>query len=100
MTTLNITFPRSIGSTTRFVDASGKAVHLFMIDATLPLYNVVHGTLRFLASEEQVHAQVAALQATGAMPQPDWQWVLDAGFDGSVDGSHQKQWVMKPVAAA
>lgn len=100
MTTPTITFPRSVGSTTRFTDATGKVVHLFMIDAAVPLYNVVHGTLRFLANEEQVHAQVAALQSTGTMPQPDWQWVLDAGFDGSVDGSHKKQWMMKPVAAA
>ncbi|WP_322102524.1 hypothetical protein [Paraburkholderia sp. J41] len=98
MTTPTITFPRSIGSTTRFVDTAGKVVHLFMIDAALPLYNVVYGTLRFLANEEQARAQIDALQSTGVMPQPGWQWVLDAGFDHSVDGSHKKQWTMKPAA--
>ncbi|WP_321845933.1 hypothetical protein [Paraburkholderia bannensis] len=98
MVTPAVSFPRSVGTSTRIACADGLVAHVFMVDATVPLFNVVCGTLKFLASREQVESQVAGVTG-GRMPAPDWEWVLDTGFDSSVDGAASKQWRMKPVGA-
>ncbi|WP_321882997.1 hypothetical protein [Paraburkholderia bannensis] len=98
MVTPALSFPRSVGTSTRIACADGLVAHVFMVDATVPLFNVVCGTLKFLANREQVESQVAGVTG-GRMPAPDWEWVLDTGFDSSVDGAASKQWRMKPVGA-
>jgi hypothetical protein len=70
-----------------------------MVDGTVPLFNVVCGTLKFLANRDQVLSQVASVTG-GQMAAPDWEWVLDTGFDSSVDGAASKQWRMRPAGAA
>jgi hypothetical protein len=99
MVTAVVSFPRSVGASTRVACAGGVVVHVFMVDASVPLFNVVCGSLRFLANRDQVESQVARV-TDGAMPAPDWEWVLDTGFDASVDGVASKQWKMKVAGAA
>jgi hypothetical protein len=93
MVTSAVSFPRSIGASTRIACADGLVAHVFMVDSQVPLFNVVCGPLKFLANREQVESQVARVTA-GRMPVPDWEWVLDTGFDSSVDGASSKQWKM------
>lgn len=96
MVTPAVSFPRSVGASTRIACADGLVAHVFMVDATVPLFNVVAGGLKFLANREQVESQVASVTG-GQMPTPDWEWVLDTGFDSSVDGATSKQWKMRPA---
>ena len=97
MVTSAVSLPRSVGASTRVMCADGLVAHVFMVDSSVPLFNVVCGTLKFLADRDQVESQVARV-SEGKMPVPDWVWVLDTGFDSSVDGAASKQWKMKRVA--
>jgi len=67
---------------------------LFVVDQSIPLYNVVIGKLRFSADSGQFSAYVAHLDATpGEDHHPQqWPWVFESGFDESVDGSLNKRW--------
>ena len=91
-----IRFPGSLGSSTIYTVAPGVAVRIFMVDPSLPLYNVVYGSLKFFADRDQAQQQIEALVRDGAqMPTPNWTWKLDDGFDKSVDGHAKKGWTVQ-----
>ncbi|WP_118184575.1 hypothetical protein [Paraburkholderia phosphatilytica] len=91
-----VRFPASLGSSTIHTVAPQVAVRIFLVDESVPLYNVVYGPLKFFADRAQAERQIEALSLDGAkMPAPDWTWKLDAGFDRSVDGHSKKGWTVQ-----
>jgi hypothetical protein len=94
--TANRRFPSGLGATAAWRLSDGRKLTLFVVDQSIPLYNVVIGKLRFFADSGQVSAYVAHLDATPAEDptMPQWKWVFESGFDQSVDGSRNKRWCL------
>ncbi|MCY0386566.1 hypothetical protein OVY01_04800 [Robbsia sp. Bb-Pol-6] len=94
-----IALPRTIGSTTLVKLDAGKDLHIFLIDADLPLFNVRFGQLKFFANADQLRQQVTAYReaGTGEMPVPTWKWQFDSGFEKSIDGKADKGWRLLDV---
>lgn len=94
-----IRFPSAVGSSTVFKPGGNKTVTIFMVDSTVPLFNVACGTLRFLADKAQTERQLEACELNGGvMPNPTWKWEFDDGFSQSLDGHNKKGWVLKDPA--
>ncbi|VXB12133.1 conserved hypothetical protein [Burkholderia sp. 8Y] len=87
-------FPYGIGSSAVWQLDAARKLTLFVVDASMPLYNVVIGELRFFATTDQVMAYVERLEAAPDEParRPTWTWVFETGFEKSVDGSPNKRW--------
>jgi len=94
-----VSFPTSVVATTVYEIATGRQVKIFMLDASVPLFNILFGNIKFLATKEQTLQQIEACKQSEAleMPAPAWEWKLDAGFEKSVDGHSKKGWVMTPL---
>lgn len=90
----SIVFPRSVGAATVFKLDEKKDLHIFLVDPTLPLFNVRCGDLKFFANGEQIRRQVSAYQeaGTGVMPAPTWKWQFDSGLEKSIDGKADSGW--------
>ncbi|WP_244851638.1 hypothetical protein [Caballeronia sp. SL2Y3] len=87
-------FPYSIGTSAVWrIDATRKLT-LFLVDASMPLYNVVIGDVRFFANAEQALAFAEQLEAAPdeRPSRPAWTWVFESGFEKSIDGSPNKKW--------
>jgi hypothetical protein len=89
-------WPVGLGASSVWRLSDGRQLTLFVVDQTLPLYNVIIGSLRFFANAEQVTTFVEQLSvAPGDHPrQPSWKWVFESGFEQSVDGSRNKRWCL------
>jgi len=96
MSSSEISFPRSVGASTVYEVAQGRLIKIFMLDASVPLFNVIFDGVKFLANREQVIEQIEACQCSGTlvMPPPTWEWKLNTGFEKSVDGHSSKGWVL------
>jgi len=96
MSSSEISFPRSVGASTAYQVAPGRFIKIFMLDASVPLFNVIFDGVKFLANQEQTVEQIEACQrsATLTMPPPSWEWKLNTGFEKSVDGHQSKGWVL------
>ncbi|SAK96563.1 hypothetical protein AWB76_07317 [Caballeronia temeraria] len=90
-------FPYGGGSSAVWQLNAGRKLTLFVVDASMPLYNLVIGDIRFFANAEQVMAFVERLEAAPdeRPSRPKWIWVLETGFDKSVDGSPNKGWRLR-----
>ncbi|EKS72651.1 hypothetical protein BURK_004342 [Burkholderia sp. SJ98] len=89
--------PYGVGRSAVWQLNGGRKLTLFVVDASMPLYNVVIGDLRFFANVEQVMDFVERLEAAPAEHPcpPAWKWVLETGFEKSVDGSPNKGWRLR-----
>ncbi|SAK88914.1 hypothetical protein AWB80_06207 [Caballeronia pedi] len=89
-------FPSGLGATTAWQLNCGRKLTLFVVDQSVPLYNVILGNLRFFANADQVTAFVQRLEAVPeeTPAQPTWQWIFESGFEQSVDGARNKRWCL------
>ncbi|MGI4860141.1 MAG: hypothetical protein ACRYHA_25085 [Janthinobacterium lividum] len=90
----SIVFPRTIGSTTSFKLDEERVLHIFLVDANLPLFNVRLGQQKFFANADQLQQQVAAYRTAGngEFPAPNWKWEFDSGLEKSIDGKADAGW--------
>lgn len=90
----SIVFPRTVGATTSFKLDEERVLQIFLVDATLPLFNVRFGQLKFFANTDQLQQQVAAYRTAGngEFPPPTWKWEFDSGLEKSIDGKANAGW--------
>jgi hypothetical protein len=96
MSSGEVLFPLSVGATTTYEFAPGRRAIIFLVDATVPLYSVVFGNMKFFANPFQARQQIDACKKSAdlEMPEPNWNWRFDAGFEHSIDGSRKKGWLL------
>ncbi|WP_250470214.1 MULTISPECIES: hypothetical protein [unclassified Caballeronia] len=90
-------FPTGLGASAVWQVGDARKLTLFVVDQSIPLYNVVIGSLRFFANADQIIEFVDWLDAAPQEPpsHPTWKWVFESGFDQSIDGSRSKGWRLK-----